>query len=220
MNHYINLLEARERRPVQTMDAAKYVKPLVFVVVALVAAGVFWFYRVNTEVVREAQRLSRQWSDMEPRVEEAQARTEVYDRLLRSRETLLGWSASRYPWSEILAHTRDAIPEPRGQFQFLDFSFDEEIRGLRSLPRDSEAAADPLERQVDIRLVGRIQAERPDRHRFELEDRLRGSQTHPSPFVSVTLENPPVLPEPPPGPLPVSGFQFTLTLPPATFQAP
>lgn len=220
MNHYINLLEERERKPVQTVEAAKFVKPATMAAVGLVAAGVFMFYRANTAVVREADGLRSQWRNMENRVKEAEARAEVYERLLRSRETLAGWSASRYRWSEILEHARDSIPEPREQFQFLTFSFDEDIRGLRTLPREGEDLPHPFARVAEVRLVGRVQAERPDRFRFELEDRLRGNQNRPSPFVTVKLENPPALPDPPPGPLPVSGFQFTLVLPPSELTVP
>jgi hypothetical protein len=74
--------------------------------------------------------------------------------------------------------------------QFTQFSFDEQMAGLRQQrPGENASNFHPLSRKIVISLRGIIQASRPERMLTQYQRNLLTGESQPSPVDSVILDN-------------------------------
>ncbi len=213
MNHYINLLDRSEIEFQATSNLSPRLKYAGIGGFVLLIAFFIMQYQGFSRTANKGEELESTWERIEEDVESAKALNVKKLRLVKAQQTLEGWAVSQHDWPELIEYFADVSPVPVEDIQFTEFSFDEQMRGMRAqVPSASASKFHPLKRQVTITLKGVIQTDRPQRRLPEYRRNLVEGEMQPSPVKDVVLSNPVILEDANGIPTGLSEFSLRVTL--------
>lgn len=190
MNHYINLLEETERHYFSAAESSPLLKVGAGAVALAAVGGVYLMFQSMTVTIREAERLSSRWEQIEKDVEAAKERVAMVRRVEESQAALAGWSGSRYPWHEVLGRIQAELPAPQERFQFTRLYAEEEIEGLRGHRPGVDERVHPWRRTALVELRGLISGLGVERAYARMEqDMVRPDAEGNRMFERARLEN-------------------------------
>lgn len=192
MNHYINLLEPGECHYLPATESNPLYKLGAMALVAVLVGWAYFSYQGLTSTIREGEKVEAWLQKNAEDVEEAKERSDLARRIGNARETLEGWSASRYDYPVLFDALVRAIPPPAERMQFTQLFFNETLVGLsepRENPEGNDTAFHPVERVVRIELQGLLGGGRPDLMLDDYRSNLVGERDGlPLEGVSMRLE--------------------------------